>query len=139
MLKVVESKYYSSSTKRFLELPSQVNLKNQLSFINKIKEMGIDIISKYMCASEIIKKSKGDCKLHILNYYNSTREIKELWEPIYLSTFIKKFNEKRENTKFAIMDHEIRSTLPPSQTKKDPFIEVYINQQLYYKLNRYGH
>ncbi|EGC40242.1 hypothetical protein DICPUDRAFT_96289 [Dictyostelium purpureum] len=132
----ISSEYSSNGIKKFLELSHQANLKNQLSFIQEIKALNIDIVSKTMYKSEIIKNSNDNCKLYILNYYNSTRTINQIWHPIYISTFITKYNEKRKKTKFAIIDLEIHNSLPNQEnsssdsTSKVPFIELYINQKL---------
>ncbi|EGC40241.1 hypothetical protein DICPUDRAFT_96288 [Dictyostelium purpureum] len=143
----ISSEYSSNGIKKFLELSHQANLKNQLSFIQEIKALNIDIISKTMNKSEIIKKSNNNCKLYILNYYNSTRTVSQIWDPIYISTFITKYNEKRTNTKFAIIDLEIHNSSPnlekssSDSTSKVPFIELYLNQKLKqsnFKINQFS-
>ncbi|EGC40244.1 hypothetical protein DICPUDRAFT_146827 [Dictyostelium purpureum] len=143
----ISSEYSSNGIIKFLELSHQVNLKNQLSFIQEIKALNIDIISKTMNKSEIIKKSNNNCRLYILNFYNSTRTMSQTWDPIYISTFIAKYNEKRTNTKFAIIDLEIHNSSPNQEkspndsTSKVPFIELYINQKLKqsnFKINHFS-
>ncbi|EGC40240.1 hypothetical protein DICPUDRAFT_25386 [Dictyostelium purpureum] len=143
----ISSEYSSNGIKKFLELSHQANLKNQLSFIQEIKALNIDIVSKTMNKSQILKKSNDNCKLYILNYYNSTRTMSQTWDPIYISTFITKYNEKRTNTKFAIIDLEIHNSSPNQEnsssdsTSKVPFIELYINQKLKqsnFKINQFS-
>ncbi|EGC40245.1 hypothetical protein DICPUDRAFT_96290 [Dictyostelium purpureum] len=143
----ISSEYSSNGIKKFLELSHQANLKNQLSFIKEIKALNIDIVSKTMNKSQILKNSNNNCKLYILNYYNSTRTMSQIWDPIYISTFITKYNEKRTNTKFAIIDLEIHNSspnqekLPNDSTSKVPFIELYINQKLKlsnFKINQFS-
>ncbi|EGC40243.1 hypothetical protein DICPUDRAFT_25410 [Dictyostelium purpureum] len=132
----ISSEYSSNGIKKFLELSHQANLKNQLSFIQEIKALNIDIVSKTMNKSQVIKKSKNNCKLYILNYYNSTRTMSQTWDPIYISTFITKYNEKRKKTKFAIIDLEMHNIVPNQEnssndsTSKVPFVEIYVNQKL---------
>ncbi|KAN0035754.1 hypothetical protein ACTA71_005042 [Dictyostelium dimigraforme] len=133
--KYKNSNYSSKAIKKLLD-STKINVNDKVLFLDQVLAMGIKIISKSMNVFDFVKKSNRDCKFYILNYYDSTsRSNKEVWNQIYLSTFIYKFNEKRKNTKFAIIDHEIRnnddchSTQSSFSRESPPFIELYLNDE----------
>ncbi|KAM9978754.1 hypothetical protein ACTFIY_012515 [Dictyostelium cf. discoideum] len=127
----LNSNHSSKSIKKFLD-SHKIYINDKLLFLEELKEKGIEIVSKSMSIQDFVfNNSKNNCKIYILNYYHSTsRSNEEIWKQIYLLTFIHLVNEKRINTKFAIVDHEIQvnndpCSLNPGQT--NPFIEFFLN------------
>lgn len=127
----LNSNHSSKSIKKFLG-SHKIYVNDKLLFLEELKEKGIEIISKSMSMQDfVLKNSTNNCKVYILNYYHSTsRSNEEIWNQIYLLTFIHLVNEKRINTKFAIVDIEIlvdndSFSFDPNQT--NPYIEFFLN------------